>query len=183
MRARYPCIKVSVHEARSTKCISQCCRIEGCCFFAYPPSSDSFFHSFNLLKYNAYSIITSPWAGKILNSWDAILKFFTICTYQYTNRHNLPEDSKISFQIPTFPGYEIHKFSNSSHHTHHNNFNKHSTVFHPNKQTFTAFFSLFFFLISQTPWMQSANQMSYKEVGLLECLSCRVVRCNWTFAV
>ena len=33
VRARYSCVKVSVYEARSTKCVRQCCHIEGCCFF------------------------------------------------------------------------------------------------------------------------------------------------------
>ena len=51
MRARYPCIEISVYEAYSTKLVRQCCHIEVFClfvclfvclflvFFAYPPSS------------------------------------------------------------------------------------------------------------------------------------------------
>ena len=37
--ARYPCVKVSVYEIRLTKYVGQCCHIEGCFFFTYPPSS------------------------------------------------------------------------------------------------------------------------------------------------
>ena len=39
MRARYPCIEVSVNEARSTKFVPQCCHIKGFVFFAYPSLS------------------------------------------------------------------------------------------------------------------------------------------------
>ena len=44
VRAHYPRTEVSVYEACSTKCVRQCCHIEGFVFFfAYPTMTENFY--------------------------------------------------------------------------------------------------------------------------------------------
>ena len=58
-RARYPCVKVSVYEVRSTKCVRQCCHIEVCCFFAYPPSSEKGETFLDFLPLDVYTYVVT----------------------------------------------------------------------------------------------------------------------------